>query len=196
MLKLTLPKLASAWELQRGEQFDFVEKANPDSSQRVAVMNQNKLRAATINNLDAERSVGSILYEMNVRSKKNLKAASSFHVKNNGEELTRGKDMPAEFRKLVKKDLKIDQILKTWDEKQKELVKEGLEEKEAANLSTDKRRNCDFEMLVKQGGPFTSPATMVEEFMARPGLSDVDKNKRLYTEVRDAEKSSMSFPKQ
>ena len=112
-----------------------------------------------------------------------------------GEELIRGKDMPAEFRKLVKKDMKIDQILKTWDDKQKELVKEGLEEKEAANLSTDKRRNSDLEMLVKQGGPFTSP-TMVEEFMARPGWSDVDKNKRLYTEVRHAKNSSLSFPKQ
>ena len=195
LLQLLLPKLAAAWELQRGDWFGFGASPNPESSVRVADMNQNKLKTAPINNLDAERSVGSIQYELNIRGKKNLKAASSAHVKNKGEELIKDKDMPAKFRQLVKKDEKIDKLLQVWETNQQELVKAGLEEKEAANFSTDKRRNSDLELLVKQGGPFTSP-NMVNEFMARTDISDVDKNKRLYIEVRHAKNSSLSFPKQ
>ena len=85
-------------------------------------MNQNKLKSAPINNLDAERSVGSIQYELNIRGKKNLKAASAAHVKNKGQNLIQGLTMPAQFRQLVTKNEKIDKILKVSVESQMELV--------------------------------------------------------------------------
>ena len=195
LLKILLPRLAKAWDVQRGEQFGFGDSQDSESSLVIADMNQNKLKSAPINNLDAERSVGSIQYELNIRGKKNLQAASSAHVKNKGQGLIQGLTMPAQFRKLVKKDEKVDHILKVWRESQEELVKEGLQEKEVANVSTDKQRNSDLALLVKEGGPFTSP-DMVQEYMARPGISEKDRNKRLYIEVRHAKNSSLSFPKQ
>ena len=195
LLQILLPRLAKAWDIQRGEQFGFGDSQDSASALKIADMNQNKLKSAPINNLDAERSVGSIQYELNIRGKKNLKAASAAHVKNKGQNLIQGLTMPAQFRQLVKKDEKIDKILKVWEESQEELVKEGLQEKEVANVSTDKKRNSDLALLVKEGGPFTSP-DMVQEFMARPGISEKERNKRLYIEVRHAKNSSLSFPKQ
>ena len=171
LLKIILPRLAKAWDVQRGEQFGFGDSQDSESSLVIADMNQNKLKSAPINNLDAERSVGSIQYELNIRGKKNLQAASSAHVKNKGQGLIQGLTMPAQFRKLVKKDEKVDHIFKVWRESQEELVKEGLQEKEVANVSTDKQRNSDLALLVKEGGPFTSP-DMVQEYMARPGISE------------------------
>ena len=84
-------------------------------------------------------------------------------------------------------------ILEQWESKQKELKKMGMEEKEIANLSTDKQRNSDLEKLKELGGPFTC-ADKVEDFMAREDLDDIKKGKRLYLEVRHAKNSSISFP--
>lgn len=85
-------------------------------------------------------------------------------------------------------------ILKSWEEKQKELMKKGLEEKEIANINIDQQRNSDLQKLIELKGPFTS-AEEVQVYMAREDVSEVEKGKRLYLEVRHAKNSSISFPK-
>ena len=73
-------------------------------------------------------------------------------------------------------------------------MKQGLEEKEIANINIDQQRNSDLQKLVLLQGPFTS-AQDLEVYMARKDVGEVEKGKRLYLEVRHAKNSSISFPK-
>ena len=69
-----------------------------------------------------------------------------------------------------------------------------MDEKDLANIAVDKRRNADLAELVKLGGPFTK-SDDVTTYMENSGVSDDNKNKRLYLEVRYAKNTSISFPK-
>ena len=55
-------------------------------------------------------------------------------------------------------------------------------------------RKKDLATLVTSGGPFTS-AEEVEVYLLNPAITDQQKNSRLYTEVRYAKNTSVSFPK-
>ena len=194
VLEILLPKLAKGWTRQRGEIFGF--GGTPTSASTLSLLDQDKLKEAPISNLDAERSVGSINHELKIRGAKELKAASSSHVKSKGLSLliSSGEKMDRKYIKMTSKGGEVPGVLEQWESKQKELKKMGMEEKEIANLSTDKQRNADLEKLKELGGPFTS-ADRVEDFMAREDLDDIKKGKRLYLEVRHAKNSSISFPK-
>ena len=147
-----------------------------------------------MSNLDSERAVGSINHELKTRGAKELKAASSSLVKSKGHSLIAGKVMDKKFMKMTKKGGEIPAILEKWEEKQRELQRQGLEVKQVANLSLDKQRNADLNKLAKMGGPFTSPE-QVKLFMDRRDVCVKEKEKRLYLEVRHAKSSSISFPK-
>ena len=173
-----LPRLASGWARQRGEMFDF---GPPPSLSTISKFDQQKLSSAPISNLDAERSVGSINHELNIGGARELKAASSAHVKAKGPQLApdSGKVMDKKFIKMTKKGGEIPTIIEQWELKQKELKKKGLEDKEIANISIDKQRNADLEKLTKMDGPFTSPDA-VATYMARKDVKEDEKGKRLY----------------
>ena len=194
VLEMLLPKLAKGWVRQRGEIFGFGNTTLSEST--ISKLDQEKLISAPVSNLDAERSVGSINHELSVRGAKELKAASSCHVKAKGLLLVleSGKKMDKKFIKMADKGGEIPAIIDEWEKKQKELRKKGMEVKEIANLSTDKQRNADLDKLIKLGGPFTSPDN-VETYMARDDLDEKEKGKRLFLEVRHAKNSSVSFPK-
>ena len=194
LLKILLPKMAEGWARQRGDMFEFGEQANPEATNKVSDMDQDKLEAAPINNLDAERDVGFINHELDIRGKKNLRAASRSLVKGKALELTRGKVMDKSFKKLTEKEGGFTQIMKEWSMKQEQLKKEGLESKDVANLAEDKTRMKDLSELTKLGGPFTK-CEDVREFVKDEAISEKNKNKRLYIEIRHAKKSSLSFPK-
>ena len=80
VLELLLPKLAKGWEKQQGDEYSFGEKPDPLARDRVAAMNQDKLKLAPVNNLDPERSVGFINHKRSVRGATQLSAASRAHV--------------------------------------------------------------------------------------------------------------------
>ena len=84
--------------------------------------------------------------------------------------------------------------MKDWEEGQRELMKEGLAKTEVASLAADKQRNSDLAKLQELDGPFTSPEA-VDKYISRKGVSEEDKNKRMYIEVHYAKNSSLSFPK-
>lgn len=155
-------------------------------------MDQAKLRNAPINNLDAERSVGSINYELKIRGAKNLKSASAAHVINKSSKLTEGKVPEKKFRDLERKKV-LPAIVEAWDKKQEILSKEGLSSKEAQSVAVDQRRNSDLTKLKGMGGPFTL-SSEVKEFVST-NLSEEIKVARLYLEVRYARDSCISFPK-
>ena len=193
-LKILLPKLANGWEKQRGDSFQFGDKQDAACSMKIANYDQEKLKDAPISNLSAERSVGAINYELKIRGNKELKAASACHVKGKAAKLMEGKLMPKKFSQITKKGGALPQIMKDWEEGQRELMKEGLAKTEVASLAADKQRNSDLAKLQELDGPFTSPEA-VDKYISRKGVSEEDKNKRMYIEVRHAKNSSLSFPK-
>ena len=158
----------------------------------ISTMDQEKLENAQIHNLDAERSVGSINYELARVGPKNLKTASKNHVISKARSLTNGKVADKKFREMEKKKV-LPAIVDAWERKQEELCKEGMESKVAQNLAVDRRRNLDLAKLKDAGGPFSSSAE-VKDYLATE-ISEKEKVARLYLEVRYARDTSLSFPK-
>jgi hypothetical protein len=191
VLSILLPRLASGWKLQRGHVFGFGD-SDTQSQFAIANMDQAKLKAAPINNLDAERAVGSINYELSIRGKTELKSASSCHVKGRSSDLLEGQIAGPEIRKMYR-ERQIPAILQAWEERQSELTKVSLEAKELTNLNVDKRRISDLQKLKGFGGPFTEEKE-VSQF-CNSALPDSEKVDRLYLEVRYARDTSLSVPK-
>ena len=69
-----------------------------------------------------------------------------------------------------------------------------MDEKDAKNLAVDKQTNGDLRKLLSLGGPFAK-SDDVNDFMKSTDFSDEEKNDRLYTEVRYARNTSVTFPK-
>ena len=193
VLKMLLARIATGWLRQRGDVFQFGPDADPMAPSRLDKMDKGKLAGAPINNLDPERSVGTVNYGLKMRGSEKLEAVSRAHVKARGAALIDGVQMDASYKKLVKKDGELPQILEAWSRKQRELKEEGLGEKEATNISVDRQRNADLASLRALGGPFTD-VEEVEAYMAHD-ISDSEKNSRLYLEIRHARSCCLIYPK-
>ena len=193
VLNILLPKLGKGFARQRGKSFGFGD--TPLSEAGITKFDQEKLKDAPISNLDSERSVGSINYELKIRGAKQLKTASAALVKSKcPSQLNPSEKLDKRFFKMTESGGELPTILKKWEERQKELLKKGMEEKEIANINVDQQRNSDLQKLIELQGPFTS-AQEVEVYMARDDIGEQDKGKRLYLEVRHAKNSSISFPR-
>ena len=84
--------------------------------------------------------------------------------------------------------------MEQWNARQNQLQEDGLQNKEIANISVDKRRNKDLDSLKAFGGPFTN-ASEVDTYLERTDLEEVSKVSRLYIEVRYAQDTTLSIPK-
>jgi len=84
--------------------------------------------------------------------------------------------------------------MRAWSFKQEELRKQGMQDKEIANLAVDKIRNKDLDSLKAMGGPFTSAAA-VDQYILSGECDNEAKLNRLYLEVRYARDTSLSLPK-
>ena len=185
-----MKRLADGWQRQRGDIFGFGEHEETDLS--ISSMDEEKLKSAPINNLHAERSVGSVNYGLKIRGAKNLKTVSFSHVIGKSYGLTEGKEVGKKFREMERQKV-FPAIVEAWDLKQEQLKKEGLGEKERQNISIDQRRNADLVKLKALGGPFSS-SDEVRAFI-NSELREEKKVDRLYLEVRYARDSCVSFPK-
>ena len=76
----------------------------------------------------------------------------------------------------------------------KSTTKDGLQNKEIANISVDKRRNKDLDSLKAFGGPFTNVSEF-DTYLERTDLEEVSKVSPLYLEVRYAQDTVLSIPK-
>ena len=153
-----------------------------------------KLRGAPICNLSAERSVGSINYELSIRGNKELRANSAAHVKGKAAELLKGKPLEKRFLELTKKDGPFDAVEESWEEHQSELKREQLDCKESTSVAVDRQQNSDLHALTIQEGPFTSPEG-VNAYLGNITIPPQEKNARLYLEVHCAKNASTAFPK-
>ena len=211
VFRLLLPRLAQGWERQRGGEYGFGSNPDPQARDRVAAMDQEKLKQAPVNNLDPERSVGFINHERSIRGATQLQAASRAHVSGKGARLIEGQKTGIKFRKMTGPDGDLTKIMQDWKEKQDSLAAEGLDSKTVANLALDRQRNNDLTSLKAVGGPFTK-ASDVDEYLAAGGV-EIEQNRRLYMEVssflllllhlvyliffqvRHAKNTSVSYPK-
>ena len=194
VLSLVLPKLAYGFHRQRADVFGF-GTFDPNSSLLVSKKNQNQLLKAPINNLSAERHVGSINYELKIRGAQQLKSASDTVVKAKSIDLIELKPVNEfdKFRNIVKANGQLVSIWKSWRDSQDNLEEKSLTAKELQNQHTDKMRNSDIEYLKSMGGPFTKPEE-VDAFV-NSEMNNEQKIKRLYIEVRYCRNSSLSLPK-
>ena len=82
----------------------------------------------------------------------------------------------------------------SWKSAQSALQEAGLSKKEAISLTTVRRCLKDLEQLKACGGPVTSQDE-VNRLVSDANLSEVEKQNRLFTEVRYARDTSLSLPK-
>jgi hypothetical protein len=195
LLRIILPKLAEGFQRQKGDIFSFGEY-DQSSEHALARIDPERLEKAPVHNLAAERSVGFVNYELSRRGAKQLESASAAQVKAKASDLI-DQCPSGSFRaygNLVKKGSKIPEIMQAWSMKQEELRKQGMQDKEIANLAVDRRRNKDHDTLKAMGGPFTSSAA-VDQYIVSSEPDYETKLSRLYLEVRYARDTSLSLPK-
>ncbi|CAB4054854.1 unnamed protein product [Lepeophtheirus salmonis] len=122
-------------------------------------------KSVPINNLAAERHVGSIQYELSISGACNLTSASNSIVKAKSTDLIEFKpvDEMNKFCNLVRQDGELVAIWKRWYDSQQKLQEMGLTVKEAQNKNLDRKRNADLHLLKSKCGPFTKPDE-VDEF--------------------------------
>ncbi|KAI8514440.1 hypothetical protein Bbelb_070310 [Branchiostoma belcheri] len=183
LLGMLLPKLASGFQKQKGDIFGFGEH-DVTAQNSVTQMDKEKLEKAPIHNLDAERSVGFVNFELSRRGAKQLKVASAAQVKAKSSDLIARREAGAfrNYSKELRKGGRIPEIVLAWNRKQEELKKQGLQDKDIANVAVDRRRIKDLQSLKKMGGLFTSAAD-VDSYVAAGDVDDATKLGRLYLEV-------------
>ena len=194
VIGLLLPMLADGWKKQRGDMFEFGEvSSKKDDSMVISSMDQEKLSRAPVHNLDSERAVGAVNYGLKVRGAKQIKAVSSSLVKAKASDLMKGKQVTGDMKKVMKKGGGVPEILAAWEERQRGLKKQGVDQREISSIAQDKQRNSDLAALTLLGGPFTNPE-QVQSYLDDPQHEASSKNKRLYLEIRHAKNSSLSLP--
>ena len=127
VLKLLLPRLTKGWEKQRGDEYSFGVKPDLSAKDRVACMDQEKLKLAPVNNLVPEKSVGLINHERAVCGATQLCATSKAHVSGKGAELIAGEAKDGKLRRLSGPDGDMTNLMVEWKQKQEELAAEGLD---------------------------------------------------------------------
>ena len=94
-------------------------------------------------------------YELGIRGKQNLEAASRKMVLNKYVNLiTNSGD---KFKKFRKPAAEIKELKVTWNKKMKELEEKGFSQKDIINTNLERQKLDDLDFLAKQTfpGPFT-----------------------------------------
>ena len=98
----------------------------------------------------------------------------------------------SEFKKYKKQSDAIKEIHVKWNCKMKLLEQKGYGEKEALSLRSEQKRIENLEYLKKLSGPFTKKEE-IELYMNNGSISDEEKCKRLYAEVKYARSTSQTL---
>ena len=177
MLKIILPRMAGFSE-QQGAIFSFGRKATEDTGMvlnmtTVEEPKRKKLSNAPIHNLNEERSVGFINYEISIRVKRFLETASRKMLINKRKDILDKTD-PSEMKKYI-------------------MPVKDFSKKEKSSLHQESQKYNLLELLKKEEfqGPFVSE-DKVMKYMALK-IDDKIKNTRLYNEVRYARMTCMSL---
>jgi hypothetical protein len=140
LLQLFHPRLAKGFSDQRGALFRFGPHQDEDTGKLLKISefikddaNRQKLNKAQIHNLNEERSVGFINYELSIRGKNNIEAASKKMVINKNIEILKNIN-PKDISNFRKPASQIREIKAEWKERIQCHKKESYTEKEKARL--------------------------------------------------------------
>ena len=138
MLKIILPRTAEGFSEQRGAIFGFGPKATEDTGMvlkmtTVEELKRRKLSKAPVHNLNEERSVGVINYEISIRGKQFLETASRKMLINKSKDILDKTD-PSEMKKYIRPAKEIKEIKLQWQERLKEQQTKDFSEKEKSSL--------------------------------------------------------------
>jgi hypothetical protein len=191
LLQITLPRLAEGFSQQRRALFGFGPKANEETgtllkvSSVVDAVKRRKLSKASVHNLNEERSVGFINYEIHKRGKQCWESASKKMIINKSMDLLE-KVEPKQIRKLRRQAQEIKENKVQWQEKIKTHQKETYTDKEKCALKNDSTKYDLLEKSKKEifPGPFTNEDEVKQYILLEE--NDETKNKRMYYEVRYA----------
>ena len=138
LLNKLLPRLGEAFQNQKGHIFGF-GNINAKEEYRVDLLEASQLENVPINNIAEERSVGYVNHELKVRGPQGFNKASDSLMKSKSIDLIQG--LPSgsfnDFRQTSKK---IKVLKLQWSQKQKELSKERLNDKELANINLERKK--------------------------------------------------------
>ena len=192
---LSLKKFAQGFALQKGRIFGFGENANDDtgsvlkisalSAAELEEIDQNKIQ---VHNIGEERSVGLFNYEIGIRDKKNIEAASRKMILSKASDLLKKESCSLHRMRSQAKEIK--ELKVAWNERMAKLQDKGYSVKEMVNLKVEAQKLEDLEFLTKQKqpGPFTK-IDDVNTFMNSEPES-ISKNNRMYREIQFQKNSS------
>lgn len=197
LLHIILPRLAEGFSDQRGAIFGFGPNAEEDTGtilkiEGISQAKRMKLMKAPIHNLNEERSVGFINYEISIRGKQYLEAASRKMIINKSSDLLDQMDA-SDINKFSKPAKAIKEIKLKWKKNIELHAKEAYSDKEKASLHEESIKYDLLERLKREEipGPFTSEKEIRNYLDSKQ--DEKAKNKRLYDEIRYARVTCMSL---
>ena len=187
LLRLLLKKFADGFAYQKGAIFGFAGRKDDDTGTVLKISKLSKenllqLDQVQIHNLGEERSVGFLNYEIDIRGKQNLEAASRKMVLNKSADLVSKSN--ESFRKFRKPAAEIKEVKLAWNKKMKEMEEKGYTQKDIVNTTLEKQKLDDLEFLSQQviPGPLTTSEKVKKVMESEP--ESKEKNHRMYVEVR------------
>ena len=149
-----------------------------------------KLNKTPSYTLGEERSVGHINNELGIRGKENLEATSRTLLLNKSFDLLEKSDKLSKFTMFRKVAKEIKDMTVQWNEKMKKMEEEGNTKKDFANNKVSNVMYDGLVYLKGRNGPFTKPEDVLH--FHENTQESIEKNKRLYVEVRYANNSCLS----
>ena len=155
--------MADGFSNQRGAIFGFGPNADDDTKtllkvSSVSQQKKQKLQQAPVHNLNEERSVGSVNYEIQIRGKKNLNSVSKKIIINKGKDLLEAVN-PNDMKKFRKAAAAIKELKLDWSKEVQKQQEQAFSEKEKKTLKYDSDKYQLLEELKKDEhfpGPFVS----------------------------------------
>ena len=197
LLHIILPHLAEGFSDQRGAIFGFGPNAEEDSGtimkkERISQAKRLKLMKAPIHNLNEERSIGFTNYEISIRGKQYLEAASHKMIINKSSDLLDQMDA-SDINKFSKPAKAIKEIKLKWKKNIELHAKEPYSNKEKASLHEESIKYDLLGRLKKEEipGPITSEKEIRNYLDSKQ--DEKAKNKQLYDEIRYARVTCMSL---
>ena len=201
LFKLFLPRLANGFSDQRGALFGFGSHQDEDTGKLLKISefikddaNRLKRNKAQVHNLNEERSVGLINYELATKGKNHIEAASKKMVINKNIEILRNTD-PKDISKFRKPASQIKEIKAEWKERIKCHQKDSYTEKEKARYKEESTKYSLLEQLKNEipPGPFTNVKEIQKYINSPQTQTEEDRNKRMFKEVKYARMSCTSL---
>ena len=184
---MLLRKFSQGFEYQKGAIFGFGGTKDDETGTVLKICNLTdaelvKLDQAQVHNLSEERSVGFLNYEIDIRGKQHLEAASRKMVLNKSSDLI--SEPGDSFKKFRKPAVEIRNIKLQWNSKMREMEQKGFSAKQIVNTKIEGQKLDDLDFLAKQNkpGPLTTSES-VGTFMENEPESPA-KNERMYSEIR------------